>query len=136
MWSYSRFVDCTFEGCKLVGIDWTKASWPTVSGLPSVNFKTCVLNDASFYGLNLQNVVMDDCKIHDCDFRDADLSHAAFCYSDLTHSQFVNTNLSKADFTEATNYDIDIHTNNIKGAKFTRFEAVRLLERLGIELVD
>ena len=41
----------------------------------------------------------------------------------------------KADFTDATNYQIDIFTNKITGAKFSLPDAVNLLESLRIELV-
>jgi len=48
----------------------------------------------------------------------------------------INPILTGTDFTEATNYNIDIYFNEIKRAKFSRYEAVRLLNSLGIELVD
>ena len=134
--SYSRLMDVVFENSKMIGVDWTKAAWPNiVSGSP-VRFMKCILNDSSFYGLELRELVMDECKIHDADFREADLTEADFQYSDLSYSQFHHTNLSSANFVEATNYDIDINSNNVKGARFTRLEAVRLLEGLGVELVD
>lgn len=79
---------------------------------------------------------MEGCKVHNVDFRDGDFSEANFTYSDFTGSLFSNTNLSGADFSEATDYDIDVLHNKIKHAKFSRFEAVRLLEGLEIELVD
>jgi hypothetical protein len=49
---------------------------------------------------------------------------------------FGKTNLVSADMTEALNYNIDLHENNIKNAKFSRYEAMRLLDCLEIELVD
>ena len=79
---------------------------------------------------------MDECKLHDVDFREADLTDADFHYSDLSFSQFHHSNLSSANFAEATNYSIDINANNVKGARFTRLEALSLLDSLGIELVD
>ena len=55
---------------------------------------------------------------------------------DFANSLFNGTDLSGADFTEAINYQIDVNRNKIKGAKFSRYEAVSLLESLGIELID
>ncbi|MBF4300672.1 pentapeptide repeat-containing protein, partial [Vibrio anguillarum] len=37
---------------------------------------------------------------------------------------------------ESTAYSIDVLENNVKKAKFSRYEALSLLESLGIELVD
>ncbi|WP_281662138.1 MULTISPECIES: pentapeptide repeat-containing protein [Halomonadaceae] len=95
-----------------------------------------VLNDSSFYGLSLQDLVLEECKAHNVDFREGDFSNSNFTYSDLSGCFFVNTNLTGADFSEASDYNIDIYRNIIKKAKFSRFEAVRLLDSLEIELVD
>jgi len=86
--------------------------------------------------LSLSDLVIEECKAHNVDFREGDFSNGNFTYSDLTGSLFSNTKLLKADFTEAVNYDIDIFNNVLKQAKFTRFEAVNLLSALEIELVD
>ncbi len=80
--------------------------------------------------------MLDECKVQDVDFREGDFSHAVMTYSDFTHSLFMRTNLESANFTEATQYSINILENQVKGAKFSKHEAVYLLESLGIELVD
>ncbi len=133
---YSKFSDVVFHESKLIGINWTKADWPKLVFTSPVKFYKSILNDCSFHGLTLQDFVLEECKAHNVDFRDSDLSNANFTYTDLTGSFFSHTNLSNADFSEATDYDIDIYENEFKGAKFTRFEAVRLLDSLEIELVD
>lgn len=133
---YSKFSDVSFRECKLIGINWTKVSWPRLIFTSPIKFYQSILNDCSFQGLSLQDLVMEECKAHNVDFREGDFSHSSFTYADLTGCLFNNTNLSGADFTDATGYDIDIHQNEIKKAKFSRFEAVRLLDCLEIELVD
>ncbi|MBV1870241.1 MAG: pentapeptide repeat-containing protein [Gammaproteobacteria bacterium] len=133
---YSKFSDVIFQESKLIGIDWTKVNWPRVIFSAPIKFYKSILNDSSFYGLPLQELVLEECKAHDVDFREGDFSHATFTYTDFTGSFFENTNLSGADFTEATDYDIDIFRNEIKHAKFSRFEAIRLLGSLEVELVD
>ena len=80
--------------------------------------------------------MLEECRARDVDFREGDFSQANFTYSDFSGSFFSKTNLSGADFTEATNYDIDVFQNRIEQARFSRFEAVRLLDSLEIELVD
>ena len=81
-------------------------------------------------------MVIEECKAHDVDFREGDFGESNFTYTDFSNSLFNNTNLTGTDFTEAVNYNIDIYFNEIKRARFSRYEAVRLLNNLGIELVD
>lgn len=133
---YSKFSDVTFTECKMIGVDWTKASWSKFA-LPSpINFEKCVINDSCFFGLSLEGLVIGECKAHDVDFSEGNFGEANFTYTDFSNSIFRNSNLSGADFTEATNYNIDIFLNEIKKAKFCRYEAMRLLDSLEIELVD
>ncbi|MDR6964198.1 pentapeptide repeat-containing protein [Shewanella putrefaciens] len=131
-----QFNAVVFEECKLVGIDWTRAAWPRLSFAAPFSFKQCILNDSSFLGLSLDEIVIEECKAHDVDFREGSFNRANFTYTDLSHSLFGRTQLADADFSEATNYDIDIFNNKIKGAKFSCDEAIRLLNCLDIELVD
>jgi fluoroquinolone resistance protein len=133
---YSQFSDVSFRESKLIGINWTKADWPTFVFGARIMFYKCIVNDSSFYGLALEGMALEECKAHNVDFREGDFGNANFTYSDFSGSYFGNTNLSGTDFSEATDYDIDIYQNNIKHAKFSRFEAVRLLDALEVELVD
>jgi uncharacterized protein YjbI with pentapeptide repeats len=133
---YSKFSEVTFHESKLIGINWTRVSWPRLVFSSPIKFYKCLLNDSSFFGLELQEIVIEECKAYHVDFREGDFSRANFTYTDLSGCLFGNSNLSAADFSEATNYDIDIYQNVIKGARFSRFEAVRLLDSLEIELVD
>ncbi|MFT6987486.1 MAG: fluoroquinolone resistance protein [Psychromonas sp.] len=134
--AYSKFLDVTFDECKMIGIDWTKASWPSFDLCSPIKFYNCIINDSYFFGLNLNEIVIESCKAHCVDFRSANLSDANFSYSDFSESLFSQTNLTGADFSESINYNINIFHNEIKRAKFSRYEAVSLLDSLGIELVD
>lgn len=154
--SRCRFIDCEFIGCnlsvvtfgysklagvifrdsKLIGVDWTKVSWPALAISAPVSFYHSIINDGSFQGLSLQGVILGSCKAHHVDFRDSDFSHSRFSNTEFSGAFFVNTNLTGVDFSEATDYDIDINNNIVKKARFSRVEAVRLLEGLDIELVD
>ena len=126
----------TFTDCKVIGVNWTRASWPRLILAPPLTFRKCVLDDSSFFGLSLEEIVIEECKARDVDFREANLRGVNFSYSDVAHSLFGRTNLTGADFTEATGYAIDIFANEIKHAKFSRHEAIRLLDSLDIELID
>jgi fluoroquinolone resistance protein len=131
-----RFSDAHFDGCKLVGIDWTTAQWPSIALAAPVHFRNCILNDGSFFGLRLPELTLEACKVHQVDFREGDFSGSRFCFSEFRGALFTRTDLSGADFTDAIDYDIDINLNVIRGARFSRQEAVRLLDHLGIELED
>jgi Uncharacterized low-complexity proteins len=133
---YSKFSDVCFKNSKLLGINWTRVAWPSLMFSSPIKFYNSILSDCSFYGLVLQELVLEECKAHNTDFREGDFSNANFTHTDLAGSLFANTNLTGADFSEATDYDIDIYINKIKKAKFSRFEAIRLLYSLEIELVD
>ncbi|MGX9461337.1 pentapeptide repeat-containing protein [Shewanella sp. A14] len=131
----TEFDDVTFLDCKVIGVDWTKAQWPQFLIQSAVVFERCLLDGSHFYSMNLPELKLVDCRAHDVDFREANLSQGNFRQTDFTLSQFNNTNLHGANFTEATNYQIDITRNNLKQAIFSRFEALSLLEGLDIQLV-
>lgn len=133
---YSKFFDVSFKESKLVGVDWTKADWPRFNFTAPISFSDCIINDSSFFGLGLSELKLEHCKAHDVDFRNGNFTKSKFLHTDFTNSLFMKTNLREADFSEAENYDIDIFNNEIKLARFSRHEAVRLLNGLDIELVD
>jgi uncharacterized protein YjbI with pentapeptide repeats len=132
----SKFSDVCFDECKVIGVDWTKALWPDIALCSPLKFYNCIINDSSFFGLSLREIVIQACKAHDVDFRESALSEANFTQTDFSNSLFGKTNLASADFTEACNYQIDVYDNELKNAKFSRYEAIGLLESLGIVLVD
>ncbi|ERM13212.1 pentapeptide repeat-containing protein [Pantoea ananatis] len=134
--SNSRFFGVHFNECKLTGIDWTTAYWPDFYLDHELHFQKCILASGSFFGLRLQGLKMEACKLTEVDFRECDLTGATLTESDLTGSLFNHTVLRGADLRESWNYAINIFHNTVDKAKFSRLEAVCLLESLGIELVD
>ncbi|CAM3907225.1 Pentapeptide repeats (8 copies) [Vibrio aerogenes CECT 7868] len=132
----SRLFGITFQDSKLVGVDWTRADWPSFHVDFELQFIRCLLNDSSFFGLTLNELILQECKLHDVDFREGNFKKSVMCGSDFTRSLFMRSDLQGADFSDATDYMIDVLENQIKGAKFSRYEALNLLGTLGIELVD
>ena len=128
------FFDVAFEDSKLIGINWTKASWPRIKLSSPFRFDKCILNNDSFYGLGLKEIAIVECKAKDVDFRECDCTEANFTHTDFENSLFGKTNLTKADFSEAANYNIDIFNNVIKNAKFSMPEVINLLNSLEIEI--
>ena len=54
--------------------------------------------------------------------------------TDLQNSLFMHTNLKHADFSNATNYNIDINFNTITHASFSFPEVISLLNYLDIKI--
>jgi uncharacterized protein YjbI with pentapeptide repeats len=125
-----------FEKTKLIGIDWTTADWPEISIREPLAFDGCVLNHATFIGLDMKGVRFVRCTVRDVDFRETDLSDAEFTDTDLDQSLFQQTELKGADFRTGRNYEINPSLNNIEGAKFSFPEAMSLLYNLNIILDD
>lgn len=132
----SQFSEVIFDGCKVIGIDWTRASWLGIVLHAPIKFYRCLMNDSSFFGLKMKGLVIKACQAQSVDFREGHFSGADFTETDFSNSLFMQTDLSNVDFTEAINYGIDIRFNQVEKAKFSRYEALRLLDLLDIELVD
>jgi uncharacterized protein YjbI with pentapeptide repeats len=71
----------------------------------------------------------------ECYFTNTYLHGAKFDESNLLGTIFHNCDLSRADFSSATCYDIDPLTNKIKKAKFSLPEALGLLRGFDITIV-
>jgi uncharacterized protein YjbI with pentapeptide repeats len=133
----TRFKSTLFEKTKLMGINWTAASWgrkAIAQLIKTVDFDGCVLNYSSFMGLDLTNIRIVNSVVHEVDFSEAVLHKADFSGSDLQRSIFRNTDLREANFSSARNYSISPILNKIKGAKFSLPEAMSLLYNMDIDL--
>ncbi|MFM2485701.1 pentapeptide repeat-containing protein [Celerinatantimonas yamalensis] len=134
--SSTRLFGVSFEASKLVGVDWTKAHWPIYHRDFELTFSDCNLSDSSFFALVLNELSLKTCQLHDVDFREGHFKNSVMSDCDFRGSLFIQTNLEHADLSGSTNYAINVFENRVKGAKFSRFEALSLLEYLGVELVD
>lgn len=134
--SSSRFNNVEFKRCKLVGVNWTTVEQTQLVRSPGFRFRDCILDESSFFGLALEELVLQGCKARAVDFREAGLRAADLTFTDFSGAVFGRTDLTEADFSEASGYDIDVLNNTMTRAKFSRFEAVRLLQGLDVEVVD
>jgi len=151
-----RFIDCRFENCnlsvtkltdsmmsgcefvssKMIGIDWTMCNWTSLLNSEPLRFVQCKLDDSNFYGFSQDRMVMKECSAKEIDFRAGSFKNTDFSSSDFKGALFGDTHLEYANFTDATNTQIDLKNNHLKGAIFSRYEALYLLESMGIVLVD
>lgn len=124
----TAFIDVQFDNSKLVGIDWTN----TNKLFMKFNFSKCKIDGSTFYRLDLTGIKITDCTAKDADFAEANLSKAKLNSTDFSSTIFEGTNLSKADFSNAKNYNINLTRNYVKKATFTLPEAVSLLNNFDI----
>jgi uncharacterized protein YjbI with pentapeptide repeats len=132
----SSFPATHFKKSKLMGVDWTQATWSTSGFDRLVHFRECVLSHSTFIGLELKQIQIENCIANEVDFRNANLSNADFTGTDLARSIFGSTNLTEADLSQARNYTIDPSNNILKQAKFSMPEAMALLYSMDIVLKD
>lgn len=130
----TSFSEVIFDDSKLIGINWTKVKWPLIKLTSALKFYKSNLSHSSFYELDLKELVIEECKAHDVDFRGGDFSNSSFILTDFERSMFMRTKLHSADFTDATNYNIDPNENDIRKAKFTMPDVINLLHSFDIEI--
>jgi fluoroquinolone resistance protein len=125
-----------FMESKLLGVDWTVAYWPSSHLDSELKFSRCILNDSSFFGLTLNELKLNQCKLHEVNLRGGYFSNSSMTYYDFTNSLFMHTNLQNVDFSQSSNFNINVLENKISKAKFPQYEALSLLSSLDTELVD
>ena len=132
----TKLSGCEFISCKMIGIDWTVCNWASLLSGEPMKFTQSILNDSNFFGLSLDKIEIKECSAKELDFRSGSFKGANFRSSDFHGSFFGDTHLEYANFSDANNVNIDLKTNYLKGAIFSRYEALYLLENMGIVLVD
>lgn len=118
----------TFRGVKFVDTKLTGIQWPDAAMPLDVHFMSCLLHYSGFIGVDLRNTAMIACQLKEADFSEANLTKADCSYSDFSGARFINTNLTRADFTNATNYAIHPHGNTLCKTRFSSPEVLSLLD--------
>lgn len=127
--SGARFRDVTFNDCKILGVDFTQ-----VSLSEDLSFAESVLDFAVFQGLDIRNLKMINCSVNDADFAGSNLVGSNFSGTCLKNTSFNDCDLSKANFTDASDYFIDPKFTRIDKAKFSLPEAMVFFEALNIDI--
>ncbi len=130
----TSFNEILFEESKMIGINWTYAKWPLIKLSSPIKIYKSNISHSSFFELELRELIIEDCKAHDVDFRGCDLSNGCFILTDFQGSQFMNTKLYAADFSDAINYTINPLENDIRKGKFSMPDAINLLDHFEISL--
>ncbi len=148
--SEAVFINCVFAGCNLSMAKLTRATFRDVSfidckmlGLKfgdcnefglSFRFERCVMDHCSFYRSKIKNTIFKDCRMHEVDLAECDMSCSVLDNCDLAGASFDATGLEKADLRNSINYSIDPDRNRIKKAKFSLHGAIGLLDKYDIEV--
>ncbi|WP_299277664.1 pentapeptide repeat-containing protein [uncultured Psychroserpens sp.] len=124
--------DVLFNNCKMVGFPFHDCN----ALFMSFKFKTSQLNFASFHNLKLKNTTFDQCKLEQTDFTEADLSGSKFDDCNLLRAIFEHTNLEHVNFSNSYNLSINPELNKLKNAKFSKENALGLLNSYQIKIED
>jgi uncharacterized protein YjbI with pentapeptide repeats len=150
----TRFVDCRFEGsdlslwrptdsslggsqfkdCRMLGIDWTLATWPPVSLHDPNQFLRCDLSMGTFANLDLGPVVFEECRLREVSFREARMLGARLDGSDCLGADFQSADLREAGLMNVDGLLVDPRTTELAGATVDAATGVAILEMLGIKL--
>jgi fluoroquinolone resistance protein len=134
----STFQDVYFIKCKMIGINWSRASWGKTSFhqlIKKINFIECIINYNTFMNIHLPKIQMEKCIAKEVNFNETDLSKSSLRYTDFEGAMFAHTNLTETDMSKAENYSIDPLQNTLKKTRFSLPEALNLLYSLDIEIV-
>lgn len=126
----SSFSSVVFRNCKLHGIAWHKVGFSFDAA-----FLDSRLDYSSFFGMKLNKTRFTGSRLTEATFVDAVAREADFSRCELKDTVFLQTDLTRANFTGAKNYAIDVRENHVKGAIFDLPEAVNLLTSFGIKIV-
>lgn len=131
---YTAFNNTVFDESKLIGINWTQAKWPNINLCSPIKIYKSNISHSSFFELELREIIIEECKAHDVDFRGCDLSNGMFLSTDFQSSIFMHTKLYAANFTDAINYNINPKENDIRKGKYSMPDAINLLHYFEIEI--
>ena len=84
----------------------------------------------------MQKSSFENCSLRGANFTQADLSASVINNCDFYEAIFADSNLSGLDFTSCKNFLIDPDMNNLRKAKFSKYDLTGLLYRHDIIIVD
>ncbi len=131
---HCSMADCSFSHCDLSGINWSDLMFGGGYMIPIRQLEGCRLKYNNFVQINFTKFDFSGNSIAASMFADCNLSASSFTKCELERTEFFKCDLTKADFRLASGYQIDLATNQIKGAKFSFPEVVNLLDSLGITI--
>lgn len=129
--SGSRFLDCNFAVCRIVGAYFADAA------IYSSAFHTCLIESSSFIRANLANTHYYDCAMLSVSFNRARLNRCNTIACDMNHVIYAQTTLDGCSFGRVNAGEIiDLDTATITKGGATKEECVQnrasIFEALGV----
>jgi len=121
----TAFRDIKFNACKILGLHFENCNEFGLSFL----FDSCLLNNSSFFEINIKKTIFKNSQLQELDFTGCNLTGSSFLNCDLTGSIFNNSILEKVDFRTSSSYSIDPENNRIRKAKFSLQDITGLLDK-------
>ena len=125
---------CHFEDCRLLGVDWTLASWPRVALYEANTFLRCDLSMGTFADLDLGPTRFSECRLRELSFRFARMAGADLRGSDCLGTDFHGADLSGAALVGVAGLTVDPISSKLDGATVDAEGAIAILQSLGINL--
>jgi len=139
--SSKELVSKELDGCTFKECDFSEAILNKRKFI-DCHFVKCNLSLIKIEQSKFLDVSFEECKAIGVDWTKASWSSFAlispikFYKSIINDSSFFGLSLQEIEIEECKAHDVDFREGNFSGAKFSRYEAIRLLESLGVELVD
>ena len=99
-----------------------------------VSFNNCLLNDSSFYQLELSRTKFIRCSLQNVDFSFTNLNNSFFDLCDFQSAIFDQTNLKQANLKTSFNFQLNPNENYVKNAIFSKDNLEGLLHYLNIKI--
>lgn len=127
---YTSFQTVRFIGCKMIGLQFDHANPFALT----LSFEECLLQNSSFYGLNLAKTHWVKCNLSEVDFAACNLQQAHILGCNLEGAIFDNTQLQKTNLGASSNWIINPSINSVKGMVIDQRELKGLVAHLGIKI--
>ncbi|MFO7940106.1 MAG: pentapeptide repeat-containing protein [Bacteroidales bacterium] len=129
-WAGTGIKNCSFHGCKLIGIDFTICQ----PFLFYFSADACNLSYSQFSNCSMEKFVFSHCIMQEVDFSGAQLQKTIFNECVLTGTLFEQTHLEQADFRTARGFSIHPENNRLKGTRFSANNLEGLIAHLPIKI--
>lgn len=123
-----------FKDCSLIGVNWNSLIPKSRFSDPIASLKNCRMKYNTFSGNGFRKFDFSGNEIVDSMFNECELMESSFRSCKLEGTEFFRCDARKADFRDASGYQIDVMTNKLKGARFSFPEVINLLGGLGIRV--
>lgn len=131
---YSQIKNAEFSECHLVGLHWSELAPVGKFAEPISKIEDCCLKYNTFTEMDFRKFDFSGSEVSGSTFSDCGLVESNFKQCGLDGTEFLRCDIRKADFREASGYQIDIMSNKMKGARFSFPEVVSLLNVLEIKI--